>query len=93
MNSITQHVIEFLSHAELPFGGEEDVLLLADPESLQAHVAFLLAESPAVLGAEESQNLKVRLGEADWPLIASEFRSRIEMASGFFGPDAGASSA
>lgn len=92
MNPITQQVIEFLTHPELSFGGEEDVLLLADPQALQSRVAVLLEESSAVLGQENSQNLKFRLGEADWPVIAGEFRSRIEMASGFFGPDAEASS-
>lgn len=91
MNSTTQQIIEFLTHPELRFGGEEDVLLLADPQALQSRVALLLDESPAILGQEDSQNLKARLGEADWPLIAGEFRSRIEMASGFFGPDAQAS--
>ncbi|MBW3637964.1 MAG: hypothetical protein KY445_16090 [Armatimonadetes bacterium] len=88
MNPTTQQIIEFLSHPELRFGGEEDVLLLADPADLQSRVALLLDESPAILGQDNSQTLKTQLAQADWPLIAGEFRSRIEMASGFFGIDA-----
>jgi hypothetical protein len=88
MNSITQRVIEFLSHPELPFGGEEDVLLLADPPALWPRVAGLLDEFPLVLGADETQNLKNQLGQADWNAVAQAFAARVEAASGFFGVDA-----
>ena len=88
MNPTTQQVIEFLTHPELPFGAEEDVLLLSDPEALQIEVASLLEEHPAVLGADESTGLKERLSEADWLVIAQEFRTRLALASNFFEPDA-----
>ncbi len=92
MHPTTQQVIEFLSHPELPFGTEEDVLFLADPESLRNRVASLIDEFPAVLDNSESQNLKAHLSDADWPFIAQEFRARVELASGFFSDDAVASS-
>lgn len=88
MNPTTQQVIEFLSHPELPFGTEEDVLILGDPESLQNRVASLLDEFPAVLPAQNTRSLKEHLGEADWPFIAQEFRARVEVASSFFDADA-----
>lgn len=91
MNPSTQQVIEFLSHPELPFGTEEDVLLLSDPEALQSHIASLLEEHPAVLGSESTRGLIARLTEADWPFIAQEFQARVAMASGFFDAEAGAS--
>jgi hypothetical protein len=90
MHPTTQQVIEFLSHPELPFGTEEDVLILSDPESLRDRVASLIDEFPAVLGDHESQNLKAHLAEADWPFIAQEFRARVELASSFFDSDANA---
>lgn len=92
MNPTTQQIIEFLSHPELPFGAEEDLLLLADPQALRDRVASLLEEFPAVLGAENSSGLRAQLGQADWPLIAGEFRARVEMASRFFDGDAQAAS-
>lgn len=88
MNPITQQVIEFLSRPELPFGTEEDLLLMSDPQSLRERVASLLEESPAVLGAPESENLKANLSGADWDFIAQEFRARVEVASRFFESDA-----
>ena len=88
MNPTTQQVIEFLSHPELPFGAEEDLLLLADPIALQERVASLLEEKPAVLGRENSDTLKSQLAQADWPFIAQEFRARVEVASQFFDGDA-----
>jgi len=91
MHPTTQQVIEFLSHPELPFGTEEDVLVLSDPQSLHLRVAALIEEFPAVLGNSQSQSLKARLGEADWSLVAQEFRARVELASGFFDGDANSS--
>ena len=88
MNPFTQRIIEFLSHPELPFGGEEDVLLLADPHALRPRVAALLDDFPKVLGAEDTSDLQTHLDEADWPFIAQEFRARVELASGFFDADA-----
>lgn len=87
MNPITQQTIEFLSHPELPFGTEEDVLILSDPQALHERVASLLEEHPAVLGTQDTANLKAHLSEADWNFIAQEFRARVEVASGFFGAD------
>ncbi len=88
MNPTTQQVIAFLSHPDLPFGTEEDVLFLADPEALQTQVAFLLEEHPTVLGNPDTENLKQHLREADWLFIAQEFRARVALASGFFDGDA-----
>jgi hypothetical protein len=91
MHPTTQQIIAFLSHPDLPFGAEEDVLLLADPEALQTRVAFLLEEHPAVLGGSNTESLTQQLGEADWPFIAKEFRARVQLVSGFFDADAQAS--
>lgn len=91
MHPTTQQIIAFLSHPDLPFGAEEDVLLLADPEALQTRVAFLLEEHPAILGGSNTESLKQQLGEADWPFIAQEFRARVQLVSGFFDADAHAS--
>jgi hypothetical protein len=91
MHPTTQQVIAFLSNSDIPFGTEEDVLFLADPEALQTQVAFLLEEHPAVLGSSDTQSLKQQLGEADWPFIAQEFRARMQLVSGFFDADAQAS--
>lgn len=88
MNPTTQQVIDFLTHPELPFGAEEDVLLLSDPDGLQDQVASLLDENPAVLGVQNSEDLKAHLSQADWPLVAQEFQARVEMASRFFDTDA-----
>lgn len=88
MDPVTQQVIQFLSHPELPFGTEEDVLLLADPSSLRERVIALLEESPSVLGAEQSRTLSSRLTQADWPLIAQEFQARVDTAASFFDADA-----
>lgn len=88
MNPTTQSVIEFLTHPELPFGTEEDLLLLSDPDSLHAEVASLLQDNPAVLGAQESEQLKSQLDQADWPLIAQEFSARVALAANFFDQDA-----
>lgn len=89
MNPITQQIIAFLSDPALPFGTEEDVLFLSDPLALQARVEALLDEFPTLLGAQETQSLKQQLSAADWPLIAQEFRARVQVASGFFDSDAG----
>ena len=86
-NSTTQQVIEFLSQPSLPFGSEEDVLLLSDPEALQTRITTLLDENPTVLDGN-AEELKSKLAEADWPLIAQEFRARVAVASGFFDGDA-----
>ncbi len=88
MNPTTQQVIEFLTHPELPFGAEEDVLLLSDPESLHLEVASLLKKHLTVLGEANSEELRARLAQADWPLVAQEFQARIEMASRLFDTDA-----
>lgn len=92
MDPVTQQVIQFLSHPELPFGTEEDVLLLADPASLRERVLALLEESPQVLGADQSNSLRSRLAQADWALIAQEFRARVDTAASFFDADAQPSS-
>lgn len=88
MNPTTQQVIEFLTHPELPFGTEEDLLILSDAEFLRERVAGLLDEFPAVLGDLETANLKAHLNEADWPFIGQEFRARVAVASNFFDGDA-----
>lgn len=87
MNPVTQQVIEFLSHPELPFGAEEDLLLLSDPQALRTQVAVLLDENPAVLGEQNSENLKQRLGEADWLFIAQNFLARVDLTANFFEAD------
>lgn len=92
MNPTTQHIIDFLSRPELPFGAEEDLLFLGDAQFLRERVSSLLEENPVVLGREASDQLKSRLDEADWPFIAEQFRARVEAASTFFDGDAGASS-
>ena len=88
MNTSTQQIIEFLTHPELPFGTEEDVLLMSDPESLQFRVASLLEEFPAVLGNAKTQELQALLANVDWAFIAQEFRARVEVTSTFFEADA-----
>lgn len=88
MNPTTQQVIEFLALPELHFGAEEDVLLLSDPESLREQVASLLKDKPRILGQAESENLKARLGEADWSAIVQEFQARVDLATKFFDTDA-----
>jgi hypothetical protein len=88
MKNITQRVIEFLSHAELPFGGEEDLLLLDDPAAFQARVTGLLDEYPQVLGATETAELKGKLDEVAWSFVGLEFQARIETAARFFDGDA-----
>ncbi|RYX85954.1 hypothetical protein EON83_04145 [bacterium] len=87
MNPITQQVIEFLTHPELPFGTEEDMLLLNDPKLLRGQVASLLEENPDILGKQDSQSLWACLGEADWPFIAQEFNARVALAANFFEAD------
>jgi hypothetical protein len=74
MKNITQRVIEFLSHAELPFGGEEDLLLLDDPAAFQARVTGLLDEG--------------KLDAVAWSFVGLEFQARIETAARFFDGDA-----
>ena len=88
MNPTTEEVIEFLNHPELQFGTEEDLLLLADPDSLQEEVARLLQEPHAFLESAHAENLRSRLNEADWQRIAEEFRNRVDIAAQFFDPDA-----
>jgi hypothetical protein len=88
MNSITHEVIEFLNHPELNFGTQEDLLLLADPALLQQEVARLLQEPHAFLDENDAETLRRRLGEADWPQVAEEFRTRVDIAARFFDPDA-----
>jgi hypothetical protein len=88
MNSVTQKVIEFLTHPELPFGTEEDLLLLPDPAGLQERVSGLVDEFPQVFGLAETTALKSQLNEAEWPLIGQEFQARVDTASSFFDPDA-----
>lgn len=88
MNPTTQQVIEFLSHPELPFGAEEDVLILSDPEMLHERVVSLLGDYPAVLGRGKTESLQGQLAQADWPFIAQEFRARVGVTSLFFDADA-----
>ncbi|HEX8465995.1 MAG TPA: hypothetical protein VF627_15380 [Abditibacterium sp.] len=83
MDTTTQKVIEFLSHPELPFGSEEDVRLLDDPDALRDRVAALLDEFPALLGEEASADLKTHLDEAAWSFIALEMETRFEATAGF----------
>ncbi|HEX8237785.1 MAG TPA: hypothetical protein VF600_17725 [Abditibacteriaceae bacterium] len=88
MNPTTEQVIEFLNHPELNFGTEEDLLLLADPDSLHQEVARLLQEPHAFLENNQAETLRSRLNDADWPRIAEEFRNRVDIAARFFDPDA-----
>jgi hypothetical protein len=88
MNETTHEVIEFLNHPELNFGTEEDLLLLADPVSLQEEVARLLLEPHAFLNSADTDNLRSRLHDADWSRVAEEFRNRVDVAARFFDPDA-----
>ena len=88
MNVATQRVIEFLGHPELNFGTEEDVLLLADPVALQNRVASLLDEPQKILSEQHTDDLKEQLPAADWPFIAQEFDTRVNMAARFFDADA-----
>lgn len=89
MSNFTQRIIEFLSHPELPFGTEEDQLLLEDPAALRERVAALLDEYPNIL--EDTADLKEHLDEVAWTFVGMEFQARIEVASRFFDEDAGAS--
>ncbi|HVF09904.1 MAG TPA: hypothetical protein VNA16_03830 [Abditibacteriaceae bacterium] len=93
MNQTTQDVIEFLNHPDLDFGvNANDAELLANPELLRDRVHALIADVPAFLTSrEEGEELRGRLGEADWPCIAEEFQARLKLASSFFGRDVGGS--
>lgn len=93
MNAATQQVIEFLGSPGLNFGSEEDLLLLADPTALQNRVAALLDEPHNYLEGESASTLKTQLALADWPSIAQEFQTRMEMAARFFDADARAAKA
>ena len=89
MNQATRDVIEFLTHPELNFGNLEDVDLLDDPEMLQQRVRDLLDQRPAFLMSREArEELRTRLEEVHWSAVAEEFRTRLQMASQFFGKDA-----
>lgn len=92
MNNSTPQIIEFLSHPELPFGTEEDALLLEDPDELRERVAALLDENPDVLGAAETAELKAHLDAVAWSFVALEMQARIEAAARFFDADATAAS-
>src|SRR5690606_16366206 len=88
MNDTTQQVIEFLSYPELNFGSEEDILLLAEPQALQSRVASLLDQPHGFLSTPEADELKSRLHDADWPVVAQEFSTRVDMTARFFDADA-----
>ena len=92
LNQPTLDVIEFLTHPDLDFGhSTADVELLGNPELLHQRVHELLENPPTFLTSrEEGLKLRAQLGEADWPAVAQEFRTRVAMASRFFGQDAGA---
>lgn len=86
--SATQQVIEFLSNPEVSLADPAELpLLLADHDELRDSVAAEL-ETPRVLSSEEAESLSARLGEVDWPQVAREFQSRLDLAAGFFDPDA-----
>jgi hypothetical protein len=87
MKNSTQRVIEFLSHPEVTFGGEEDLLVLEDPAVFQARVAGLLDEYPQIFGASETDNLKGQLDGVAWSFVGLEFQARIEQAARFFDDD------
>lgn len=90
MQTITQQVLAFLSHPDLPFGTEADLNLLEDPEALRDRVGSLLDEFPHLLGAEESADLKAHLDEAAWSFIALEFQVRAETEPSFMDEDSDA---
>ncbi len=86
MNQTTTDVIQFLTDPELDFGDNlMDVELLEAPEMLRETVSNLLASAPSFMASPEAAaELRARLGEADWPLIAREFQERVKMARRFF---------
>lgn len=86
--SATQQVIAFLSNPEVSLADPAELpLLLADPDELHQAVKAQL-ETPRAVFAEEAASLKARLNEVDWPHVAREFQSRLDLAAGFFDPDA-----
>ena len=89
MNQTTQDVIEFLTHPETRWGDPEALpMLLADPPALHEAVREMLDDAPAFLDSAQTEDLRRRLPEADWPAVTREFQTRLNMASGFFDPDA-----
>ena len=87
-NHPTQQVIAFLSDPEVSLADAADLpLLLADTEELRQAVEAQL-EAPRALSSREAASLRARLDEVDWPLVAREFQSRLDLAAGFFDPDA-----
>jgi len=88
MNQATQSVIEFLSHPELNFGTEEDLLLLDEPTELAAEVARLLQNQNAFFDAAQTEELQNQLPQVDWNEVAQEFRNRVQMTARFFDGDA-----
>lgn len=89
-NQTTRDVIAFLTHPDLDFGhSPPDLELLAEPQEMHQRVHLLLDDAPAFLtGQQDAKDLQARLNEADWPAIAREFQSRINLTSQFFGQDA-----
>lgn len=91
-NHPTQQVIAFLSDPEVSLADAADLpLLLADTEELRQAVEAQLEaqlEAPRALSSREAASLRARLDEVDWPLVAREFQSRLDLAAGFFDPDA-----
>lgn len=88
MNQPTRDIIEFLTHHDLHFGAEPiDSELLQHPGLLRHRVTDLLDQA-AGLAPERRDNLKTHLHEVDWPVVAHEFRERINAAASFFDGDA-----
>ena len=89
MNEVTADVIQFLTDPELPLGGDPmEAEFLEDPQMLREAVTTLLENPARYPDSEELGNsLRPRLDEADWPLIAREFRQRLKTTAGFFDVD------
>ena len=75
-----------LTDPELNFGADPlHAEILEAPELLREAVADLPADPPSFLASRQAAaELRARLPEADWTLIAQEFRSRLKMAERFF---------
>ena len=90
MNQTTSDVIEFLNHPELDLGVNPlDIESLQHPELLREKVESLLQPPPAFLESREAgEDLRARLHQADWALVARELRNRLYQTSRFFDEDA-----
>jgi len=88
MDQTTQDVITFLNFPDLDYGASPtDAEMLQDPGLLRDMVARLVeGPFPSPESRAAAENLRGRLGEADWEEVSRTQQGRIGIASGFFDP-------